>query len=109
MRLQCERELKRIVMGLRQALLASAGKQSAVPLIEADAVDSLLRTMRGLLWLQGTREHLPAARVVEDMEKSIGVRLDGLRGAQDGRRTHDWNEFDRLYGEVERLMEKANG
>ena len=107
-RLQCERELKRILMGLRQALLAAAGKQSAIPLIEGEAVDSLLRTMRGLLWLSGLREHQPAQRVLEEIEGLVGGKLSGLRGALDHAGTHDWNEFDRLYRDVERLMEKAN-
>jgi len=107
-RLQCERELKRILLGLRQALLAATGKQRAVSLIEQDALDTALRTMRGMLWLKGQREHHARENVVQEIEKIVGGRLDGIRAAMDRCGAHDWNEFDRFYADLERLMEKAN-
>jgi hypothetical protein len=106
-RLQCEREIKSLLMGLRFGLLAAGGRERAVPLIEQEAADRLLRTLRGMIWLRGTREYLPAGTVVSEVEKLMGERLDGLRSSLDPLARHDWTEFDRLYGEVERLMGKA--
>jgi len=48
-RLQCERELKRILIGMRQGLLVSAGRERLVPVMGKDAADDLVRTLRGLL------------------------------------------------------------
>ena len=107
-RLQCEAELKRILMGLRQALLAASGKERGVSLIEHAAAENLMRTLRGVLWLKGRHEHLPAALVVDEVEKFVGGKLAGLRGALDQTARHDWNEFDRLYADVELLMGKAD-
>lgn len=107
-RLQCEGELKRILMGLRQALLAASGKERGVSIIERGAAEQLMRTLRGMLWLKGRREHLPSALVVDEVEKVVGGKLAGLRGAMDQTARHDWNEFDRLYADVELLMGKAD-
>ena len=52
-RLQCERELKAILIGLRQGLLAAAGREKFVGALEQDVGEGLLRTLRGLLWLKG--------------------------------------------------------
>ena len=95
-------------MGLRQSLLAATGKERVVSIIERDAAENLMRTMRGMLWLQGRREHLPAALVVDEVEKLVGGKLAGLREAMDQTARHDWNEFDRLYADVELLMGKAD-
>lgn len=107
-RLQCERELKRVLMGLRQGLLAATGKERAVSFLERDAVDTLIRTLRGVLWLKGRREHLSAAVVMEEIERFTGGRLEGLRAAMNPQSQHDWSEFDRLYADVEMLMGKAD-
>ena len=107
-RLQCERELKRILVGLRQSLLAATGKESVVSLIERDASEGLMRTLRGMLWLQGRREHQPAEIVAQEVEKLVGEKLEGIRAALERSARHDWNEFDCLYADVETLMGKAD-
>ena len=50
-RLQCERELKTLLISMRQALLSAAGHEKLFKTIEADVADRLMRTLRGLLWL----------------------------------------------------------
>lgn len=107
-RLQCERELKRILMAMRQGLLVSTGKERAVALLERDASETLMRTLRGVLWLKGRREHLPAAVVLEEIEHLLGAKLAGVRDAMNAASRHDWSEFDRLYADVEMLMGKAD-
>ncbi len=107
-RLQCEREVKQIFMGLRQALLAVTGKERAVAHIESVASDNLMRVLRGVLWLRGRREHLAAGAVLQEIEKLLGVKFEGIRAAMDHSARHDWKEFDQLYADVEILMGKAN-
>lgn len=105
---QCECEIKTLLMGLRSALLAATGREKAVALIEHEASDRFMRALRGMLWLRGSRGFLPATAVMDEIEKIVGARLDGLRSSLDPTARHDWNEFDRLYGEVELLMGKAD-
>ena len=102
-RLQCERELKTILIGMRQALLAAAGKEKLFGDIEADAAERLVRTFRGLLWLHGQRDPKPAAQAVSEIERTTKRDLPGVRGAINERGKHGWEEFKRLYEEVDAL------
>lgn len=104
-RLQCERELKRALISLRQGLLASAGRERHVPALHREAADQLLRTIRGLLWLQGRRASVPTAGVVNETEAITGRKLPGLRTALDSSAGAGWKQFDNLYADVEALME----
>jgi hypothetical protein len=107
-RLQCERDIKQILMGLRRAVLAASGSQRAVADIESAALENLMRVLRGMLWLRGRREHLGSDVVIQEVEKVLGVLLAGVRAAMNPTAAHDWNEFDRLYGDVEILAGKAD-
>ncbi len=109
LRLQCERELKAVLIGMRQALLAAAGREEFVDAIEAGIAESLLRTMRGMLWLRGQKQALPADRVVADVEGHTGLKLGGVRLALKTSLTHDWGHFETLYRDVEKLGEVVNG
>lgn len=108
MRLQCERELKSILIGMRQALLAAAGREEFVDAIEANVAATLMRTLRGMLWLKGTRDAQPAAAVVEQAEKLVNRQLAGVRLAIKTRTTHDWDHFESLYHDVEKLGETVD-
>jgi hypothetical protein len=102
-RLQCERELKTLLIGLRQGLLAAAGKEKLLEPIELDASEGLMRTMRGILWLKSDRQPRPALEVLTAIEKLIDRKLDGLRLAIDLGAHHGWNEFVQFYRDVEAL------
>ncbi len=104
-RLQCEREMKRALIGLRQGLLATAGREKHVASLEREAVEPLLRTLRGLLWLRGLQQLVPANRVVAETERIADRRLPGLGFALSPNRGHRWQDFDALYADVEALME----
>jgi hypothetical protein len=104
-RLQCERELKRALLSLRQGLLATAGRERHVPALHREAADQLLRTLRGLLWLKGRRAFVPTAGVVNETEAITGRKLPGLRTALDASTRAGWKQFDDLYADVEALME----
>ncbi|MGB0715541.1 MAG: hypothetical protein ACPGXK_06675, partial [Phycisphaerae bacterium] len=56
-RLQCERDIKSMLIGLRQALLAAAGRDSLLANIETEAGENLQRTLRGLLFMKGETAH----------------------------------------------------
>lgn len=107
-RLQCERELKVILIGLRQGLLAAAGREKFLGALEQDVGEGLMRTLRGLLWLKGDRDPRPAAQVLDEIEKIAGAKLTGIRTALDPGADHGWPEFESLYADVEALGKTAD-
>ncbi len=102
-RLECERELKTVLIAMRQALLAAAGKEKLLGEIEADIAERLMRTVRGLLWLHGLKDPKPAWQAVNEIETQISRPLPGVRGAIDERGKHGWEEFKTLYADVDAL------
>ena len=107
-RLQTERELKVMLIGLRQGLLAAVGSQKVIGALEVDATGGLIRALRGFLWLKGVKEAKPALEVVAEVEKVIDRKLAGLRTALDPTAEHGWAQFESLYGDVEALEEIVN-
>jgi hypothetical protein len=107
-RLQCEREFKRVLIRLRQGLLAAAGSEAVLGDLRWDIGQHLLRTLTGLLWLKGKTEHRPRQQVLTESEKLIGEPLPGVRAAIFHRGEHDWVEFAALYNEVEKLAKVAD-
>ncbi len=102
-RLQCERELKTVMIGLRQGLLASAGDKRRLDSVETQVGEGLIRTLRGLLWLRGTKEYLPISGLLDETEKSFERRVPGIRKAIDPNEHHGWDAFQELYRDVEAL------
>lgn len=109
MRLQCERELKAILIGLRQGLLAAAGREKILGALERDAAEGLLRTMRSMLWLKGKRDVLQANQVIVEVERLVDRRLTGIRSAVDHAAQHGWDQFEALYMDVESLGKDVDG
>lgn len=100
---QCEREIKTIQIGMRQALLAAAGRDKALSTVEVDVGERLLRSLRGLLWLHGDTEAKAPLDTVAAVESGIQRSLPGVRSAVDERSGHGWEEFKTLYGDVDAL------
>ncbi len=100
-RIQCERELKTILIGMRQGLLAAAGREKLIATVETDVAETLIRTFRGLLWLKGQKDARPAVQVISDVENIIGRQLAGLRAALSVSEPHGWDLFRTLYEDVE--------
>lgn len=107
-RLQCEREFKAILIGLRQGLLAAAGRDKILEALEVDVGEGLVRTLRGLLWLKGQKDGKAAGDVIAEVEKMTERKLPGVRAALDATGAHGWDQFQSLYGDVESLAEIAN-
>ncbi len=107
-RLQCERELKRVLIALRQGLLTAAGRDQFLAALERDAAEGLVRTMRGLLWLSGDKAAKKAVDVVTAVEKLYDRKLPGVVASLRDGGEHGWEEFQTLYHDVEALAERAN-
>jgi len=105
---ECEREIKTIQLGMRQALLASAGRDKALTTVEVDVGERLLRSLRGLLWLHGDTEPRAALDAVAAIEDGIQRPLPGVRSALDNRGGHGWEEFKTLYADVDALRTHIN-
>jgi hypothetical protein len=102
---QCERDLKGVLIGLRQGLLAAAGRDSFLGALEVDVADGLIRTLRGLLWLKGQRDARKAADVLTEAERITEKKLPGIRAALDTSGEHGWEQFQTLYLDVAALGE----
>ncbi|HVX62901.1 MAG TPA: hypothetical protein VHC19_19935 [Pirellulales bacterium] len=107
-RLQCERELKTLMMGIRQGLIASAGKDKSLGAIAAQAAGGLARILRGLLWLHDVKEPKPAAELAPEISKIVGRPLPGIRGALSAPELVGWGELQKLYEDVEALGQFAD-
>lgn len=107
-RLQCEREFKRIQMRMRQGLLASTARTEALDGLQTDVAAHLLRTLRGMLWLNDRTEFIPRQQVVEECERMLKLTLPGLRTALQLHLEHGWSDFQALYNDVEHLASAAD-
>jgi hypothetical protein len=108
-RLQCERELDVLLIGLRQGLLAGAGKEQHLGLVRHHWSHGLLRTLRGMLWLKGTKNWLPAAGVLEAVGTLVNRPLAGIRHAVATADPVDWPAFQNLYADVAALETAVDG
>jgi hypothetical protein len=109
MRLQCEREIKVLEIAMHQGLLASRGHEEHLSLLSADLSDSLLRVLRGLVWLAGERQPQPRFHVIERVEKLIARPLPGVCAALDRSDLAGWHKFQRLYDDLQALGRFADG
>jgi len=107
-RLQCERELKVLLIGLRQGLLSAAGREKFIEAVAADVGEAVLRALRGVLWLKGMKDDQPDGEVIDETQRIVGRKLPGVRRAMDPDATIGWSEFETLYGDVEALGEWVN-
>lgn len=107
-RLQCERELKRIKMRMRQGLLAAAGREALLAELESDVGLHVVRTLRGMLWLKGMTTYQPTPEVIAKCAELAGRPLTGLREALQTKEPRGWEAFTALYADVEALAEMAN-
>lgn len=108
LRLQCEREFKRILLRLRRGILSAAGRSDFLVELEHDIGHHLLRTIRGLLWLTGHKSFQPAAAALEKCEERTGHSLPGIREAIRPDSQGSWEEYTALYRDAEALAAAAN-
>lgn len=104
-RLQCERELRTMLIGMRQGLLSAGGREKLLGPIEADVLERLVRTLRGMLWLHDEKEAQPPPRVLGAVERRLDRSFPAIRSALDEQNTHGWEEFRSVYEEIESLRQ----
>jgi hypothetical protein len=107
-RLQCERELKILQIGMRQGLLAAAGKKRLLSELETTASESLLRTIRGLLWLKGEKELDGPEDLLLGIEQHLGHPFNAVRAIVQSESAQGWDQFVALYEDLDILREKAD-
>lgn len=108
LRLQCERELKRVLIQMRQALLTAGAHEDELGAMEADIGRDVLRTLRGIAWLHGKKQFLSRLEVLADVEQWLGRRLDGVRTVIASPGSLGWPEFESFYADIEKLAERTN-
>jgi hypothetical protein len=108
-RLQCERELKVLAVGMRQAVVADGASEAALRRAATPTIYSVLRVLRGLLWLKNRREPLQATAVLVEVENLAGRHLPGIRQAFEAPASIDWLVFEKLYDDIEALGHLSDG
>lgn len=104
-RLQCERDLRSLDIQLGRGILASGGQLRRISRLEQEAADTLVRVMRGILFLDGvTGESLPN-QTCQACSSITSIQLDGCREAIkiDGR--HDLETVKKMVDEIAALSQ----
>ena len=107
-RLQCEREFKGMLIQLRQGLLQVADQDHLLAQVQQGIGETMVRTLRGMLWLKGRKEPVPRSEVVEAAASLAQRKLSGLRPALDADYEPGWDDFRALYEDVEALSHLAD-
>jgi hypothetical protein len=104
-RLQCERELKRTLIQLRQGLLAAAHRDKVLIDVCLAAAEHVARILRAVLWLKGKDSPASMREVIGAAGPVVDMSLNGLRAAADLEAGDDFARFEALYRDVEALAE----
>lgn len=107
-RLQCEREIRTLLIGLRQGVLSLGGSEKRISKLEAAAAESLLRTLLGLLWCQGNGDVELETPLVAAAETLVDRNLPGIGAVLDVKADHGWPQLVALYEDLEALRDFAN-
>jgi hypothetical protein len=99
-RLQCERELKTLLIGMRQGLLAAAGREKELHPLEQSAVESLLRTLRGMMWLKGQFDPAGPEELISGVEQMLARELTAVRSVLQATGDKGWMKFVALYEDL---------
>ena len=109
-RLQCERELKAILIRMRQGYVAAAGNSKLVRDILISACRSLVPLLRAMLWLKDKDRPRTAEALLAKAASEFSVNLDCVTGVrkwahQRRRPNHDEMAaaFEAVYNAVEKL------
>ena len=73
MRLQCERELKVMLVGLRQGYLSMLEDKKRLKEAFFKSIKSYIPLMRGLIYMLGKEPPVPASQVMETLSAMTGV------------------------------------
>lgn len=107
-RLQCERELRVLQIGLHQGLLASRGSTRRLGAVSLELSLNLLRILRGLLWLNGYDQPCSDFELLAKVEQLLDRKLPGLHASLDDSDSAGWIKFQQLYADVQALGQFAD-
>ena len=107
-RLQCERELKVLLVGMRQGLLASGGDAKRLGRLEDCAAETLARILQGLLWLKGDRDAMDQVELITRAESVLEQELPAVHAIADSAAGRGWEQFVSLYEDLEVLRETVD-
>lgn len=103
-RLQCERELKGVLIQLRQGLLAAAGRRGLLGQLCDAQAERCIRILRGMIWLAGGSPAITAQDVVQRAQELTRTPLPSLRIVVASEAAIDWEGFRDFYSEVAALL-----
>ncbi len=106
-RLQSEHDLRSIHIAMHQGLLMSRGREERLGVLSAELTESLLRVLRGLLWLAGQRAD-DRVRGDRCRGKARGPRAAGRLSGIDRSDAAGWHKFVRLYDDIQALGQFAD-
>ena len=111
-RLQCERELKAILIRLRQGYIAAAGNRNLVRDILISTIKSLAPLLRAMLWLNDIKRNSLTEATFKKASESFSVNTDILITVEGWRRDkiriseqEMQSTFESIYSLVDRLAE----
>jgi hypothetical protein len=102
-RLACEREVKGLLLGMRQGLLSSGDDANLLAEVEQGATASLVRLLAGMGWLKGERVFAAPADRLSQVEHATGRILAAARDALAVRKTVSFQHFSKLYDDLETI------
>lgn len=108
LRLQCEREFKRMLIRLRQGLLAAAGKVAQLAELLDDLSGHGARVLRGVLWLKGDRRPHPPHDLWVQAGRILGQDLSALDRVDAAPPPPTIAEIERVYQTLQKLAENVN-
>jgi len=107
-RLQCERELKVLLLAMRQVAVTHGATERELRRAAWPPLLDLLRVLRGMCWLKGQRQAMSPRELAIQAEAILGKPLGGIRRAVDDRGATDWPTIQSLYRDIETLGAAAN-
>lgn len=102
-RLACEREVKALLLGMRQGLLSSGEDAVLLAAVERGATISLARLLAGLAWLKGERIYAAPADRLTQIENATGRSLTAARTSLVPRQRCEYRQFANFYDDLETL------
>lgn len=105
---QCERELKVILLGMHQRLLAAGGYERQLPALSSDSAEHFCRILAGMLWLKGRAGPMSRTQLVSAAEEVFGRKLAGVAAGLDAKRYEGWATYRALYDDVAALGQMAD-
>jgi hypothetical protein len=107
-RLQCERELKQLLVDLRQGYVRAAGDLRRVGRLLMDSVNTLLPLMRAILWLEGTERSPEASKTISVTARRFGLNVTAFEEPlrlRDDRATPQGQGVDAMFENVYRVID----